>query len=163
MVVISGLAAIRGFFETGYINSPKGIQLPVRMINKAAENHLLSYSSAFIPACKKCQGYPDKKWSILLDNYQDPDNSGSFSLFPLARNIVINGLNALNNIPSLRLRKLFTVDRNEIESLRNIKKLLEYYIAQKDFKNPLSIAVFGLPGSGKSFGVKEIAKGSNGA
>ena len=157
--VLSGLAAIRGFFETGYINSPGGIQLPVRLINKAAKDHLLSYSSAFIPAAKNVQDYPDKKWSILLDNYQDPEHSGSFSLFPLARNIVINGLNALNNIPSLRLRKLFTVDRNEIESLRNIKKLLEYYIAQKDFKNPLSIAVFGLPGSGKSFGVKEIARG----
>jgi hypothetical protein len=154
-----GLASIRGFFETGYINSLKGARLPIHKIKKAAGNYLLSYSSAYIPAPKKDQDYLDQKWTILLDNYKDTSKSCSGSLLPLARDIVINGLHVLNNIPSLRFRKLFTVDRNEIESLRNIKKILEYYVVQKDFKNPLSIAVFGLPGSGKSFGVKEIAKG----
>jgi Cdc6-like AAA superfamily ATPase len=80
-------------------------------------------------------------------------------LFDLARYVVVNGRQALNNVPSLNLRKLFTVDRNEIESLRNIKKLIENYIEQKGPSIPLSIAVFGLPGSGKSFGVKELGKG----
>jgi hypothetical protein len=155
----SGLASIRGFFETGYINSVKNVRLPSGKIKKATGNFLLSYSSAYIPVPSNESGYLDKKWTILLDNYRDEVNSSSGSLFPLARNIVINGLHVLNNVPSLRLRRLFTVDRNEIESLRNIKKLLEYYVIQKDFKNPLSIAVFGLPGSGKSFGVKEITKG----
>jgi hypothetical protein len=154
-----GLASIRGFFETGYLNSLKGARLPIHKIKKAASKYLQSYSSAFIPAPKKESGYPDQKWTILLDNYKDTSKSCSGSLLPLARDIVINGLHVLNNVPSLRFRKLFTVDRNEIESLRNIKKILEYYVVQKDFKNPLSIAVFGLPGSGKSFGVKEIAKG----
>jgi hypothetical protein len=155
----SGLAAIRGFFELGYINSVSSVRLPSREIKKAAKDYLLSYSSAYIPTPKSDPGFLEKKWNILLDNYQDPGISSSGSLFALARNIVINGLHVLNNVPSLRLRKLFTVDRNEIESLRNIKKLIEFYVVQKSFSNPLSIAVFGLPGSGKSFGVKEIAKG----
>jgi hypothetical protein len=154
-----GLASIRGFFATGYINSLKGTRLPISKIKKVAGNYLQSYSSAYIPAPKKDPAYLDQKWTILLDNYKDASKFCSGSLLPMARDIVLNGLHVLNNVPSLRFRKLFTVDRNEIESLRNIKKLLEYYVVQKDFKNPLSIAVFGLPGSGKSFGVKEIAKG----
>jgi len=154
-----GLASIRGFFATGYINSIKGASLPIRKIKKTAGDYLQSYSSAFIPAPKKDTDYPDQKWTILLDNYKDASKCCSGLLLPMARDIVLNGLHVLNNVPSLRFRRLFTVDRNEIESLRNIKKLIEYYVAQKDFINPLSIAVFGLPGSGKSFGVKEISKG----
>jgi hypothetical protein len=53
---------------------------------------------------------------------------------------------------------LTTVDRREIESFRSIRTLINEYCAQKRPKRPLSIAVFGPPGSGKSFGVTQVAK-----
>ena len=49
------------------------------------------------------------------------------------------------------------MDRNEIEGYRTIAALMQEYIRQEGADKPISIAVFGAPGSGKSFGIKEIA------
>ena len=49
------------------------------------------------------------------------------------------------------------MDRQEIESFRSISNLVFEYCRQEPQKRPLSVAVFGPPGSGKSFGIKEIA------
>ncbi|MCJ7531869.1 MAG: hypothetical protein MUO64_12665 [Anaerolineales bacterium] len=79
-------------------------------------------------------------------------------LLPLARSIVKNGPEkALSNIPLGKFGKLLTVDRNEIESYRTIAALIQEYISQEKLDKPISIAVFGAPGSGKSYGIKEIA------
>ncbi len=67
----------------------------------------------------------------------------------------------LTNIPLGRFGNLLTVDRNEIESYRTIAALVQEYISQEKADKPISIAVFGAPGSGKSFGIKEIAKSIN--
>ena len=59
--------------------------------------------------------------------------------------------------PRIQVGKFVSFDRNEIESLRNIKKLmLEYYLQDKG-ERPLNISIFGAPGAGKSFAVKQIA------
>ena len=76
----------------------------------------------------------------------------------LAMNMVMKGPGILNNIPFARFGGIFTVDRREIENLRNLKLIMENYIRYDDGKKPLSIAVFGPPGSGKSFAVEEIGK-----
>jgi len=79
-------------------------------------------------------------------------------LVSLARQIVkIGPEKALNNIPLGRFGKLLTVDRSEIESYRTVAALVQEYIHQEKADKPVSIAVFGAPGSGKSFGIKEIA------
>jgi hypothetical protein len=62
-----------------------------------------------------------------------------------------------SRFPILEFGNLVTVDRNEIESYRSVRNLMREYLVKKDAKRPLSLAVFGPPGSGKSFGVKEIA------
>jgi hypothetical protein len=83
-------------------------------------------------------------------------------LLSLARQIIRKGPeNALANIPLGRFGNLLTVDRNEIESYRTISSLFQEYISQEKADKPVSIAVFGAPGSGKSFGIKEIAKSIN--
>ena len=68
------------------------------------------------------------------------------------------------HVPVCRYRVLSTVDLGEIENYHAIKTLLDEYIyaydhrdAGEDAPKPISIAVFGPPGSGKSFGVKQIA------
>jgi hypothetical protein len=51
------------------------------------------------------------------------------------------------------------VDRTEIESFRTVRNLIERHyrlVNEKRAERPLSIAVFGPPGSGKSFGVKNV-------
>jgi len=77
----------------------------------------------------------------------------------IACDIVIKGDNAaLKNVPVGQFGKLRTVDRAEIESFRSIRNLMQEYIHSKGSSRPLSIAVFGFPGLGKSFGVTEVAE-----
>jgi hypothetical protein len=90
-------------------------------------------------------------WTILEDHYTD-------SLNEVAQRIVLEGINrVLKNVPIGRFGALVTVDRREIEALRSIAALISQY-CQLPQKRPLSIAVFGPPGAGKSFAVKQIAK-----
>ena len=90
-------------------------------------------------------------WYILNDK-------SSNNLAEIAYNIVKNGVqHALKFIPIAQFGKLRTVDRGEIESYRSIKNLMCEYISTTNAPRPLCIAVFGTPGSGKSFGVTEIA------
>lgn len=94
--------------------------------------------------CRSC-------WYILKEK-------SSTNLAEIAYDIVKNGVkNALKSIPIAQFGKLTTVDKAEIESYRSIKNLMLEYISTKNTVRPLSIAVFGTPGSGKSFGIVEVA------
>jgi len=93
----------------------------------------------------------DSCWYILKDK-------SSNNLAEIAYSIVKNGVqDALKFIPIAQFGNLQTVDRGEIESYRSIKNLMCEYISTTNAPRPLCIAVFGTPGSGKSFGVTEIA------
>lgn len=95
-------------------------------------------------------GIRGRPWTILESRYPG-------SLDGVARNIVLEGAEkALQGVPLGRFGKLLTVDRREIESYRSIQAVLAEYCAQPRQK-PISVAVFGPPGAGKSFGVKEVA------
>ena len=89
-------------------------------------------------------------WAILEERYTDKLDS-------VARQIVLEGFeSALRDVPVGRFGALVTVDRREIEALHSIQRLILEY-CQTAQKRPLSIAVFGPPGSGKSFGVEQLA------
>jgi hypothetical protein len=63
------------------------------------------------------------------------------------------------NVPILKLGKLITATREETEDLGGINSLLSLYIRERAyFDKPVSIAVFGPPGTGKSFAIKQIAE-----
>lgn len=101
---------------------------------------------------------PDQKpftagfWTIL-------QQSCTSNLESLAAQILSEGAdNALSNVPLGKFGNLLTVDRREIESFRSIRMLVNEYCSQEKPKRPLSIAVFGPPGAGKSFGVTQVAK-----
>ncbi len=64
----------------------------------------------------------------------------------------------LKNVPLGRFGHLLSVDRQEIESFRSIHNLASEYLKKGNQKKPLSIAVFGAPGSGKSFGITQVAQ-----
>ena len=83
----------------------------------------------------------------------------------VAEQIVLGGTDELfRNVPVCKYNKMSTVDKDEVENYHTIKALLEDYIYRYDHNDeeeelqPLSVAVFGPPGAGKSFGVKQIAK-----
>jgi len=63
----------------------------------------------------------------------------------------------LSGVPICRIGGLTTVDRREAEGFRRVQGLIEQYCRGPSSK-PLAIAVFGPPGSGKSFGVKQVVK-----
>ena len=91
-------------------------------------------------------------WTILQDKFKG-------GLEQVAMQVVLEGPEvALQGVPWGQFGNLLTVDRQEIESYRSIRNLVAEYAGQKEVKRPLSIAVFGTPGSGKSFGVTEMAK-----
>ena len=54
-----------------------------------------------------------------------------------------------------------TAYRLDIEGFASIRRIIEKYLAVEDWQSPLSIAVFGWPGSGKSFTVRQIMQSVN--
>ena len=72
--------------------------------------------------------------------------------------VKLGGTSSLKGVPVGRFGNLRTVDRAEVESFRSIRNLMREYVANVEASRPLSIAVFGPPGSGKSFGVTEVAE-----
>jgi len=62
-------------------------------------------------------------------------------------------------LPFVEFGSLITFDRDEIDGFLSIKFLIERYLdAASPSTPPLSVAVFGPPGAGKSFVVKQILK-----
>ena len=77
----------------------------------------------------------------------------------LARRIVVEGdAEACRGIPVERMGAWTSIDRTEIESVRSLRHIVRQYLSQEHRIRPLSLAVFGPPGSGKSFAVKQMAK-----
>ena len=65
----------------------------------------------------------------------------------------------LDQVPvAVFAKALSTYDRREIENYRALYSLMHDYIRQPTAPRPLSVAVFGPPGAGKSFGVKKVAE-----
>ncbi|NLX96915.1 MAG: hypothetical protein GXY83_12130 [Rhodopirellula sp.] len=73
--------------------------------------------------------------------------------------IVMNGpKKALRGVPKARYGGYSTVDRQEIERINAVRALIDEYCGNRSDLRPLSIAVFGQPGSGKSFAIKQLGK-----
>ncbi|GLA38849.1 hypothetical protein AnigIFM63309_006166 [Aspergillus niger] len=76
-----------------------------------------------------------------------------------AQDTLIQGFECvLPYMPSARFGNLITADRGEVDGFRKIANRVHEWYLSNDESKPLSIAVFGQPGSGKSFGVKEVIK-----
>ena len=97
-------------------------------------------------------------WSILTASQGAAATSRP--LFGFARQIALRGDAALKGVPYLRIGRLLTPSREEMEALRILKKTMREYRESDPRKpKPLSIGVFGAPGAGKSFSVRELASG----
>lgn len=109
------------------------------------------------------ESLPDKKClDCLASRDHEPDLFAAIRATELGRAIVLYGVDnafraANQPFPYATFKSLVTADRREIEGLRSARVLLSEYVRQRDRKLPISLAVFGPPGSGKSFAVRQIA------
>lgn len=162
----SGLTAMRELHLHGYkeiiADAIPSLELPLKEVSSAIVNASDTFASVSIanPASQlyRCgnqiESNKDRNgwWTILHDRYQN-------NLDQVARRIVREGPEAvLKDVPQGKFGQMLRVDRREIEDFRSIQTLLLEYLNQQQHKRPFSIAVFGSPGSGKSFGVTQVAK-----
>jgi hypothetical protein len=162
----SGLAAMRtlhleGYGEQGTPLSQVNLVFPIERIAAALSKPASQFTvtpvedpmrfiqhKGGLTAKPLTEGF----WTILQDKFR-----GGLDL--VAKQVVLEGPDIpLQGVPWGQFGNLLTVDRQEIESYRSIRNLVAEYAGQKQATRPLSIAVFGSPGSGKSFGVTEMAK-----
>lgn len=76
--------------------------------------------------------------------------------FDVARDVVRTGPSVLGRLPRAVFKDVVWIDPREVEAYRNVAALASEYLKRAGTK-PLSIAVFGPPGAGKSFGIKTVA------
>jgi len=161
----AGLAAMRnlhrdGFGQRGTSASEAQLVFPISRIATVLAQTTQQFAVAEVREPLRTihgkveAGKPEAEeyWTILEDRVAG-------GLEDLGMQIVLQGAEvALQGVPWGQFGNLLTVDRQEIESYRNIRNLVAEYAGQEHAPRPLSIAVFGSPGSGKSFGVTEVAK-----
>jgi hypothetical protein len=94
--------------------------------------------------------------SILAQTYDER------ALAEVAAETAVNGSSSLPpGIPVETVGSWTSVDRVEIESLRSVRNIMQEYVEQRSHgdhgRQPLSVAVFGPPGAGKTFAVRQLA------
>jgi hypothetical protein len=148
--VRSGIETSRVLHDQGYDATPSqaGIQItfPVQRI---AESILggedIDSEIQCVPVAL------ESTWRIF-----DATSAGGFR--EAAEQIARFGVNRVaNEIPLETMGHWSSVDRIEIESMRSVRNIISEYLASPGRPRPLNLAVFGPPGSGKSFAIKQMA------
>ncbi|MCD4691186.1 hypothetical protein K8S17_06970 [bacterium] len=107
-----------------------------------------------LPGYVKGKGEGKGTTSDLL---RDLTGEGTEYVAAKATEIVLRGAErALAAAPKAKYGRYLTADREEIERINAIHNLVMSYRNNPKDRNPLSIAVFGPPGSGKSFAIKQL-------
>lgn len=148
-----GAAAMHDLREQGHglvdHQAPNGF--PKERLMTLAKNPGHRYTTVSFPL--KAALDTDPPWSLLRNSQR-----GKALALEMASLVVRRGPVALANIPHLRVGKLLAIDRREIEALRTVIATMRAYRDDHGNQRPLSVAVLGPPGAGKSFAVKEIAQ-----
>lgn len=165
----AGLGAARELHRFGHVilkDKNKELEdipkLPYREIAKKMSDYDKpvpeeKFVSALIPSEK----IDRTKWAMLNEwQVKAHDSNKSRPHFDAALAVAVLGTNALERFPVAQFGNFRTVDRGEIESLRNLCQLIKKHINGAPKDSPLNLGVFGPPGSGKSFIVEEFAAAS---
>jgi len=146
-----GLAAARRLASYGFVVDAKTSNKPEQPIGKIMSNLSPDKNVLRFPIPSDVIGSGEEpNWSILDYTVGDPANVG--------REIVRDGIDLSSNwIPLAQFGRLTLVDRLEIESFRAVFNTLKEYI-DGQHSRPVSIALFGPKGSGKSFASMEVGK-----
>lgn len=158
-----GLSVMRALHTNGYVISEATgtLELPLDEMQAALKTpktfHAVSipigYRRFSVPTGGQANAILPPSWSILNMTHPSPSE-----LLALGVRIVKKGTEcSLGNIPFARFGGVTTVDKNEIEAYRTAYALIKDYCGNSTLRRPLSLAVFGPPGSGKSYAVVQIA------
>ena len=147
-----GIVSSRRLLQKGFGNDSAKIDYPTTKLFLPLEKDEPQIMDISVPRQNALDSEEIRFWTILEDLTHQ-------RLEDVAYNTLTTGKDpVLDKVPVGQFGKLKTLDRTEIESFRSIKNLMVEYLS-KGFQNrPLSIAIFGPPGSGKSFGATEVAK-----
>ena len=151
------LAAGAAFLKAGYQMTNSAIRIPAGVLAQAG-----SRAAGVAIPMDPSSWLAEDDWNIAGRNV-----AGYASTWDMLADTCYfyDGIPAV--LPRLQFKGLTTVDRWEIERFQDIYNLIREY-GEKEFKpdddiKPLSFAVFGPPGAGKSFGIKQILKTLGGA
>lgn len=127
------------------------IKYPVEQISEAIRKNIVDkFQHIQIPLIQKNYSINKKTWSIV-------ESLKLKGIVEMAEKLVkYDEKDVTIPIPCAKFGKLTTYDPSEIENYRTVKRLVREYLDAGVSNRPLSIGVFGKPGSGKSFGVKEV-------
>ena len=172
--VQAGIAGIRKLTEVGHgskEDARNGVKpdWPMETVSDVVANHL---QNRRFPGSDALGEFSAKLDSGFLQSQSDTwrmidrpstpssgEKTQSTPQFGQARLIAQFGIRLGSlQVPYLEIGGLLSVDRREIESLRTIKHLVQNYEKLRSPKGPLCLGVFGQPGCGKSFGVKEVSR-----
>jgi hypothetical protein len=166
--IITGLNFMRNTLSKGLISgfdSDNSFDYNVLTVQSMEKSLPHRFIRTFIPSPYWVTGSSYLKsnyWTILENNFDEKKPGfkkiSGRQFYSLARNLAYRGVDSIKYAPIIKFGKLVTFDRNEIEGFRNIKKQILQFHNYDNGTRPLNIAVFGSPGSGKSFAVKELAK-----
>jgi hypothetical protein len=147
----AGIAASRRLLEAGFGKSGREPDWIVDELFEASP-HDAVIAGVVVPVKSSLTSADPEFWTILQESTHE-------RLEAVALNYVEWGTDpVLDQVPVGRFGKLKTIDRTEIEGYRSVKNLISEYLAAGYVKRPLCIGVFGPPGAGKTFAVKQIAK-----
>ncbi len=153
--IARGLHASRRLLRQGFGDDPGKFDPASAGLFGERGKDETKFESVPVPADARTQADPES-WSILRDKAASGFEETAYAL-------VREGADgALRGIPVGCFGRFRTVDRMEIEGFRAVRNLLTEYIADPHPPRPLSVAVFGPPGAGKSFGVNEVARAVGG-
>ncbi len=160
-----GLVAMRKLREQGHGNASKaGTGFPAQLLVDSTQPNASEKDKDPLAALHVCEFTCDEGhcpvhpgWSLLALRESSDAAARGVPLNGIARRVLVQGPGALN-APTLKVGDFFTADRGEIEALRSLRQLVHAYVDAPKADKPLSIGVFGPPGAGKSFAVKELAR-----
>ena len=112
---------------------------------KKAFRNLFPQKSRFAETLKKKHNLPDGPLGVTIEVLHHLKEEVSWK----------RGFDSMRLFSVGNLR---TPDPVEIEPIITLKRVMESYITRETFQRPLCVGVFGPPGSGKSFSVKEVAR-----
>jgi|GEM_PF-556510 len=166
----SGLAAARRLRELGYSGDERKPHYPdAAMFDTEKPEKMFAFRE--IPIIESSR-QPDRGyWRLLDDTFEGKQALLHFAVSLLATKQVklkdeddkkekpeAVARQLLARVPVAKYGGLTTYDRLEIENYRSLHAMLSEYLKTASPKRPFCVAVFGPPGAGKSFGVKEVAK-----
>jgi hypothetical protein len=168
--IVAGIHGARGLHQIGF-QPGEPEPFPKKLVTDNIRNSLQADAKhqvfEFITVPEKVDD--DVDWSIVKQRFWEPASGlGSGIVFERSwteettRDAVFSlvqvGIEQMQRLPVVKFGDLIAVLRDDIEGLRAISGLMQEYVGRDKNKRPLSIAVFGSPGSGKSFAVKEVSK-----